>query len=405
MTACPDIRLRILALVTHEHNGYKLVLEYSSVLVEHLEAGYISIVSLVQVGNVIPLLIFIMICFMARLPQRPVADKIIVLAPVAYFILQLQYAEALDFASCSLQVLGVVFFSLLSIYLLGGGSSLKFTLACASLVLAVASSPNGFFLMPVGCLLLAQRRRWAGAITWAVLTLLMLFVYMFHYLPFSTNKSRPSATYALSFLGSAAAGYQSKLSIVMSISLGAVFFAVAVTAFIRRYHKRNPPVFYSMLFILLTAVAVSSLRSDAGVAQSLSSRYRIYSDLFLALSYIFGIEELLSLSKTKRLRQYALVGIGSFSAIFCFLNDWAGARVLQHRKQAVNYIYRVQWLTDPSAIRDTRTRDEVLKYIHKRDSATDRLLYPGEFEIFEMDLPTLREAESRGIYQPPYNVE
>ena len=248
VTACPDIRSRILALVTYEYNGYKLVLEYSSVLVEHLEAGYISIVSLVQVGNVIPLLIFIMICLMARLPQRAVADKIIVLAPVAYFILQLQHAEALDFASCSLQVLGVVFFSLLSIYLLGGGSSLKFTLACASLVLAVASSPNGFFLMPVGCLLLAQRRRWAGAITWAVLTLLMLSVYMFHYLPFSTNESRPSATYALSFLGSAAAGYQSKLSIVMSISLGAVFFAVAVTAFIRRYHKRNPCVLLNALY-------------------------------------------------------------------------------------------------------------------------------------------------------------
>ena len=53
-----------------------------------------------------------------------------------------------------------------------------------------------------------------------------------------------------------------------------------------------------MLFIVINSIAVSGLRSDQGLAQSLASRYRTYSNLLLAFSYMYIIEDLLPLVKS-----------------------------------------------------------------------------------------------------------
>ena len=137
---------------------------------------------------------------------------------------------------------------------------------------------------------------------WIGVTLLMFSVYLFRYVPASPpampNGSAGTLThfnvlYALSFLGSSAARY---VSLVPSLVLGLVLCGLFSLAVKRRYFQQNPAVFYSMLFILINALAISALRSNLGLAQSLASRYRTYSNLFLAFSYIFLIEDLLPLS-------------------------------------------------------------------------------------------------------------
>jgi hypothetical protein len=57
-----------------------------------------------------------------------------------------------------------------------------------------------------------------------------------------------------------------------------------------------PVVGYCLLFILLTAMGVSALRAELGLMQSISSRYRIYSDLLLIFAWF-------ALVKTSRMAE------------------------------------------------------------------------------------------------------
>jgi hypothetical protein len=151
-----------------------------------------------------------------------------------------------------------------------------------------------------------------------------------------------------------------------------------------------------MLFILMTAIAVSCLRSDSGVVESLALRYRMYSNLFVVFSYIFTIENLLPQLKRESFRSGILAGVGILSVAFCVLSDVAGANYLSTKKQVLMYVYRVEWMRDPSAVDDAEVKEKVLAYIHK-----ERHVSPGVFGMYEIDLPTLQESVHLGLYQPP----
>jgi hypothetical protein len=273
--------------------------ENAVVLSQYCAFGQVSFLPLVALGNAFALLIFLTVCSMSRAAHEDMAKKCMLLVPVAYLLFQLQYASALDFTSSSLQHLAVIFFSLFSILLLDKESRWSFTGACVSLIFAIASSPNGFFVVPVGLLMLVQSKHWRRIAVLMGNTCLMLAVYLFKYSQ-ASSVTTPQASsgslvhfnilYAFSFLGSSAARY---LSLAPSLTLGVVLCGIFLVAVRRHYFNQNPAVFYSMLFILINALAISGLRADLGLTQSLASRYRIYSNLLLVFSYMFFTENML----------------------------------------------------------------------------------------------------------------
>jgi hypothetical protein len=386
-------------LFTSQHNGYKLMFENAVVISEYKLLGQIFFLPLVFLGNSFPLLIFLIVAGMTLMKRGNVADRSILLIPVAWLIFQLQYASALDFASSSLQHLAVIFFSLLSIFLLDRDTEWTFWASCMVLILAVGSSPNGFFAGPVGLLMLAQSRRWRRLFAWVATLAVVLVVYLYgYYRPPATmgtdgaseHLGHVNLTYALSFLGSSAARYSSSVS---SVTLGLLLCGVFALAVYRRYFRQNSAVFHSMVFILINAVAVSGLRSDLGVAQSLASRYRTYSNLFLALSWIFVIENLFPHWHSRSLRRGMLAAALTVSVAFCTLSDWAGVRFLQGKKQALTFCYRTEWQGQSPV--DTHPASDA--------DANPALLRQIDAGVYRMNLPVFREAVSRGIFHPPQN--
>jgi len=294
-----------------------------------------------------------------------------------------------------LQHLAVIFFSLLSIAFLCKVSIRSMVCASVLLLLAIASSPNGFFVVPIGILILVQTRRWQQLTAWAAVAVLALSVYLFRYSSTSSETAQHGSVgglthfnilYALSFLGASAARY---ISLVPSLTLGLVLFGIFLFALRRRYFLRNPEVFYSMLFILINAVAVSGLRSDLGLAQSLASRYRMYSNLFLAFSYIFLTEEVFPQLKNLSIRRGFIAGAATLSVAFCALSDIGGSHFLQGKKQALTYNYRVQWLQDKSAVSEAHV---------KGNPALENQLDKG---VFEIHVPIMRESVRLGVFRPP----
>lgn len=393
---------KLLLIFTTEHNGYKLIFENAVVAAQFSMFGHARILQLVFLGNSFPVLIFVTVIAMSRVTWEASPEKWILLTPVAWLIFQLQYASALDFASSSLQHLAVISFSLLFIYLLTKGSRWVFSASCFVLILAVAASPNGFFAGAVGLLMLAQKRRWRRIGAIAATLGALIAVYCFRYTPLAVDSSsnpgnagliHVNLIYAISFLGASAARY---LSIGPSLVLGIFLCAVFAFAVQRRYHRRNPAIFYSMLFIILNAVAVSGLRSDLGVAQSLASRYRTYSNLFLAFSYLFFIEDLLPTWKKKALKQIAFFGILIVSIAFASLSDIAGARFLLGKKEALIASYRSEW----QGVNFDITKDVSMS---GQQVANPALLRQIEAGVYRINMPVFQEAVRNGVFLPPQN--
>lgn len=387
---------RLLFLLTAEHNGYKLMFENGVVLLEYTLVGKLYLLPLVLLGDAFPIAIFLAVIGMTRLSPEGGARNWLLLTPVAWIIFQLQYASALDFASSSLQHLAVIAFALISILLVTKAPTAGFTLSCAMLVLAIASSPNGFFVAPVGVLALLQYRRWRRLIVWSATTALMLAVYLFRYSPLAAGSGgggekfgHANALYAFSFLGASAARYSSiRPSVVLGLALVLIFIFAAQ----RRYFVQNPAVFYSMLFILINAVAVSGLRSDFGVTQSLASRYRTYSNLYLAFSYIFFVESLLPKLGKPAFRRGAVGGALCASIAFACLSDAAGARFLHGKKEALTANYRSQWQGKSTPV-----------LVNPEEVANPALIRQIGAGVYRMNLPVFREAVENGIYTPPLN--
>ncbi len=290
-------------------------------------------------GNAFALLIFLTVCCMFRGTRDELAAKFLFLVPVAYLVFQLQYASALDWASSSLQHLAVIFFSLLSIHLLSKASRRFFACACIALVLAIAASANGFFVVPIGIVMLAQQKRPGRMPAWLGSAAIMLVLYLWHY-NYRSSQSNPhgsvtasivhlNAIYALSFVGASVARYE---SIVPSVVFGVVLIGIFLLAVRNGYFRKNPSVFYSMLFVLITAIGVSGLRSGFGVSQSLASRYRLYSNLMIAFAYFFLVESWLDRIKTTFIRRAILASIFASAVAFCGLSTTAGARFLHNKK-------------------------------------------------------------------------
>jgi hypothetical protein len=389
---------RLAIVLNSQHNGYKLVFENLVVWAMYSVTGHIHMLALVVLGNAFALLIFLIVVRMARGIETDTATRLLTLAPVAYLLLQLQYASALNFASSSLQHLAVVAFSLLAIYLLSTRAKGAFVGGCLAMVLAVASSPNGFFLAPVGVCLLVQEKRWRDAAAWAGLFAPVLGFYLFHYAPAPAGASGGSQgatallhihpVYVLSFVGASAARYA---SVLPSVLLGVVLCGVFGFAIQRRYFRQNPAVFYSMLFILINAVAVSFLRSDSGVAQSLASRYRTYSNLMLAFSYIFLVENVVPRARHARTHARVVSAALVLSMAFCAVSDVAGARFLAGKKVALTRTYALQ-MGRTSSIRDMKVADTDI------NPALQRQIVDG---VYNVNLPILRESMRLGVYCPP----
>jgi hypothetical protein len=386
---------RLAYVFTNEHNGYKLMFENAVVFCQYSLLGQAHFLQLVALGNAFALLIFLTVVRMARVAPGGLATRCILLVPVTCLIFQLQYASALDFASSSLQHLAVISFSLLSICLLDRTSRAAFPIACIALVLAVASSPNGFFAGAAGLLMLLQGRHWRRICAWAATIAAMLLTYLYRYAPGvpvaqTGRPGLPNPIYALSFLGASAARYA---SVAPSLILGSLLCGVILLAVKRRYFRQNPAIFYSMIFIAINALAVSCLRSDLGLAQSLASRYRTYSNLMLAFSYLFMVETLLPRWEHKRIVRAAFAAALLCSVAFCGLSDLAGARFLQGKKQALTRCYRIEW----QGLQLDEDR------IHSGSDANSPLMRQIDAGVYDVKLPALREAVRNGVFSPPQN--
>lgn len=334
------------AIIGSQHNEYKVMFANAIYALQYLSTGHVNFAVLSAFGNFFVLPLYLVLYRMWAADRRAIEERVLLFVPVSWMLFQLQYYSLLSWPGSTLQNIPVVFFSLLAIQLLSRDTQGAFYLSLVSLALAIASSGNGFFVIPVGCLMLIQFRRPARIAGLLCVSVAMLAVYLHGY-NFNSSQSHAdhsvvsslhhiSPLYALSLLGASIARYGSYIPAAI---LGGCLCGAFLYSIFDKFYIKNPAIFYSICFILITSVAISGLRSDLGTAQSLVSRYRIYSNLMLVFFYLYGAEKLYPADETQKqhcnlLSRSRIATTAAVIAVaFNIGSNYAGFRLLRARTE------------------------------------------------------------------------
>jgi hypothetical protein len=193
--------------------------------------------------------------------------------------------------------------------------------------------------------------------------------------------------YALSFLGASAAG---TVSVLPAVLLGLVLCMCFAWMISRKYARTNPTLFYFFVFLLLSALGVAGLRGENGLAQSLASRYRIYSNLALVAMYLFTVSEIWDHAKSRQwIKPFVLVAM-CCSMLFCAASDMAGYRLLSERRMEITQEMRAWELTG-------NTSEKVAGGV----DADPVFLRQQEAGIYSPEPNVLWESGKLGVYRIP----
>jgi hypothetical protein len=341
---------RICLIFSFQHNEYKLIFENAIFALQYLLLHRPNFIFLCIIGDLLVLALFAGIWFLL-LPTQEIDRKLRLAIPIAFALFQLRYAETLNWSMGALQNISVLIAALFTI---GCLVRRRYTLACALFAVTICCSGNGFLLFPVGAWLTWRYRK--AFIAWLAILFAMVALYSYHYVHYSLPGAGPephsalpaplrlllylNPVFSLSFMGSVIG-----LHWIISALVGTALLCVVIRMIATRYDRINPTVFYFTIFLVITAICVSTIRSNLGLVWSFIGRYRIYSLLLFICAYLFAME------RSRQWYRPALVA----SILLCILGNVYGHffYVRQSRymhSQAVYYTYEMCTL-DPEECR------------------------------------------------------
>lgn len=385
-----------------QHNEYKLFFEHGLVWLQFAATGHIDLRSLIALGDGFVLLLAILLWKMFLPNHKDFTSRLTFFIPVPWLLFQLQYVETLDWAMASLQNLPVLVFSLGAIYYLVRATRRAFCVAVVLLILAIASSGNGLVMIPVGALMLILSRRYIRVVSWLLASAVCVVAYAYHYNVLSSQSPmpvhpsvfstviRPQPFFVIAFIGNAACPPIKGpllLEVFLCLLVGSLLCLLFIRIARRGYVRRNSLVSYCVLYLLLTAIGVAGLRSEFSIVQSLSSRYGIYSALFLIFSWFAIVEEFLQ-DETAPLRKNPIM-LGTIAAalVFSLYMDVSGWRYLTERNDKL-----IQGMTAYEHNVSAKSVGPILPKVRQT----------ARFDELDRTAPLiLRESTRLGIYCPP----
>ncbi len=339
--AQPTAVAKLLEMVASQHNEYKLIVLHAIVATELALTGQVHFDLLIWVGNLMLLGIAWLLWQHSFPDDRNLARRLLLFAPTAWLLFQLNYAENFDWAMCGLQTMPVLLFSLAALHLLLRPTRLALGAACLCAVLGCFSSGNGFLMAPIGVVLLSRMRRWRAVLSWVAAYALALAAYLYHYQPFQPPDYNPHTKlleklrFFFSFLGAAAENMHHLPFRDASVVLGVLLFVVVVVASVWRMDGEDSFLVCMALWCLLTAAVVTQKRVGAGVALALTLRYKIYSDLLLIFCYSFFALRLSRNPKlSPRCKCFCYAATMVLTILFVSVSDVFGYRFLRVRERS-----------------------------------------------------------------------
>lgn len=377
------LRERLVYIVEAQHNEYKLIFQHVLFSLQLLAGHRINFVELNLIGDCFVLLIGFVLWKMTQVPSETMESKLLRFLPISLIFFSLNYWEGVDWAAASLVYFPVIFWVLLSIYLLFApdrkASRANFVLGCVAAMLAASASANGFLLLPVGLLGLWPARAYKKAILWCCAFCPPLVAYLYHYVRPSGHAQALSVHHVVlffcAFLGSALPHRWP------AALLGVGLLGLVALASRTRFVKLQPAICLSVVWICGTALLTAWVRGRNTFF--IASRYSMYSNLMLVFCLTFARwhwhDEW---TKTARRRWY--VSTVAVALLFCLTTDALGYLKLGARRHMVERGIAF-YAADPT--RHSPTIDPIVAVAFPKEKAEEERL--------------LNEAIQENVYRLP----
>jgi hypothetical protein len=162
----------------------------------------------------------------------------------------------------------------------------------------------------------------------------------------------------------------------------------------RGYIRKNPLASYCLLFLFLTAIGVAGMRSDLGVWQALSSRYTMYSALFLIFAWFAIVEEFIQHQRVSPTHNNMFVGAALFAGLFWLCMNATGSIIILDFNRA---LVKAMTVYEHPATPDSTDGPDIL--MSKQDVGSSVYNVRMDFNLHARAV--LAESMKLGVYQPP----
>lgn len=297
-------------LILSQHSEHRIVFNKIVILTIYYLTHELDLKMLIWIGN----LSLVGVLFLLYKYLLSKQHHILYGLPVPFLLFQLQYHENIYWAMASVANLYVVLFAFTSLYFASqissdSGNDKNLIIALAFAFIATFTNGNGFFTFIIINLLLLYKGSKKQLLITICVTVATLIIYFYGYERLTSDQSlilvlrRPKRTIFsfIYFLGGAAGGLDKGVGFFgepyILLTGTTVLFWISYLCY-KQYYKNHPFIFSCFLFLLITAAAATVTRSGFGQVYTLAPRYKMYSLLFIILSYL----ALLDLLKPKPLK-------------------------------------------------------------------------------------------------------
>lgn len=377
---------RVLLYLTNQHNEYKPFLQNALLGLQLGTVHHVVLWPWIWVGNI--LVLACLLPFWRRCaPGRPLFQRFVLFLPVIWILINLNYAETLNFALSDMQEIPVLLFSLLAIEFATRKDLKANYWSCVFVFLACLAYANAFLLAPMALAFFRKRGKRHVIFLWWLAVLAVLLPFLYHYQAIGHQKAH-LYQYLLFTLTMAGAGitYFRFLPHVIPVLLGIAVCGVVAWATWKRVDRRQPFAYWAAVLMLGSCALAAYGRAFGGIHYAFAPRYRIYSDTAVAACYLLLLSARVTLPSWADLRKpfrYAL----AFAVFYGLLSDAVGFRLLQTRRRAL--VYGMQhYVTSGGQESPLISPDYPVDTEDRRQSAS-------------RSRDTLTEAVREGLYQIP----
>lgn len=270
----------IAKILFSQHNEHRIVTTRLLVWLQYCIFQAINFKALILFNNLVKVFLFGLITYL--LPRLQAWQYLV----LTLFFFQLSDYEAAYWAMGGASAFFVLIFALATIACLQKSAQLTyFVVSIFFSILAIFSNGNGLIVLPIGLLMLFEQRQYKHLLAYLMCSIVLMCLFFYHYQYLDSYQLNWHVfIYFFTSLGNIAG-----VPIVSTI-LGLVGIILLRMLLKRKSDSRRHALFYYLLFIIGSIVLQTISRSQFGVLQALSSRYKIYSIIFFTILYGFWIE-------------------------------------------------------------------------------------------------------------------
>jgi hypothetical protein len=216
---------------------------------------------------------------------------------------------------------GALLFSISSIHFACRNTRNSFLLALFFSIAAILSFGNGMLTVPLIFLIITRLRNIKTAGAYLIPSVAMLALYFYEYQPQHNGEPQFDPAhfilYVPVFLGSSLQFFYSPY---LPFITGLIILIYFIQLSIRRYDLKNPVLYFTLLFLILTACITASFRQTDTLDSALKLRYGIFSSFTLFCSLLIYIDRLQNQPEARFLRKivFAALAFNFLSANFFY---------------------------------------------------------------------------------------